>query len=478
MPRPKKSDAPDLAEAHDLTAGLIDRLSCPPGKAQVFLRDIKAPGLRVRATPPSTKNPQGVKAFVFEAKLKRKTIRQTLGDVRAWSIEEARKEANLLRVTLDGGADPRELERQKGAEQAAAVAAEEARSVTFSDAWTAYVADRKPYWGERSYRSHLEMVLPGGAPRKRWEGKTTIAGPLASLTAKRLADVDSTELLAWAAKEAKTRPASVRHAIRLLKAFMRWCADDLRYKDVVNAGAASGKKVREVAGSASKRNDYLQREQLAAWFSHVRQLPNPIVSAYLQCLLLTGARREEMAALRWDDVNFQWHGIELRDKIEGTRQVPLTPYVEQLISSLPRRNEWVFSSVRILDEKHADRRQRYHASKGTQAPVGVIAARSASGRIEEPGRAHQQACKAAGLELTLHGLRRSFASLCEWLDIPGGISAQIQGHAPQGVREQRYIRRPLDLLRHHHERIEAWMLEQAGLDFKPRKDQPRLSVVQ
>lgn len=51
----------------------------------------------------------------------------------------------------------------------------------------------------------------------------------------------------------------------------------------------------------------------------------------------------------------------------------------------------------------------------------------------------------------------------QWLDIPGGISAQIQGHAPQGVREQKYIRRPLDLLRVHHEKIEAWILEQAGI---------------
>jgi hypothetical protein len=61
------------------------------------------------------------------------------------------------------------------------------------------------------------------------------------------------------------------------------------------------------------------------------------------------------------------------------------------------------------------------------------------------------------------------ASLCEWLDIPGGISAQIQGHAPQGVREKNYIRRPLDLLRVHHEKIEAWILKEAGIDFDPAK---------
>jgi integrase len=73
----------------------------------------------------------------------------------------------------------------------------------------------------------------------------------------------------------------------------------------------------------------------------------------------------------------------------------------------------------------------------------------------------------AGLEVSLHGLRRSFATLCEWTETPAGIAAQIQGHAPQGVREQNYIRRPLDLLRMWHVKIEGWMLEQAAIDFVP-----------
>jgi integrase len=66
----------------------------------------------------------------------------------------------------------------------------------------------------------------------------------------------------------------------------------------------------------------------------------------------------------------------------------------------------------------------------------------------------------------LHGLRRSFATLCEWTETPAGIAAQIQGHAPQGVREQNYIRRPLDLLRMWHVKIETWMLEQAQIRFQ------------
>ncbi len=59
--------------------------------------------------------------------------------------------------------------------------------------------------------------------------------------------------------------------------------------------------------------------------------------------------------------------------------------------------------------------------------------------------------------------------------MPAGIAAQIQGHKPQGVREQNYIRRPLDLLRMWHVKIEAWILEQAGVEFVPV--QPGLRAV-
>ncbi len=79
--------------------------------------------------------------------------------------------------------------------------------------------------------------------------------------------------------------------------------------------------------------------------------------------------------------------------------------------------------------------------------------------------------------MTLHGLRRSFATLTEWVEMPSGIAAQIQGHAPQGVREQNYIRRPLDLLRMWHTKIEGWILEQAGIEQPEQDAKPGLRVV-
>ena len=458
MARPKKTDALDLTQAIELTAGAIERLTCPVDKQQAFLRDTKAPGLRVRVTN------TGAKSFVFEAKLDRKTIRRTIGDVRAWTIEAARTEANRLRVMLDSGTDPRELERQRQVDKDTATATAAANALTVGDAWSRYTAERRPFWGELNIQDHESVVHAGGQKRTRSKVEKTIPGVMAELLSLRLVDLTASAIEAWAAKESKTRPARVRLALRLLKAFLRWAANEPDLKGKADPTAASAKKTREIAGKAKAKNDYLQREQLPAWFEHVRQLPSPVISAYLQCLLLTGARREELAALRWEDVNFQWRGMDLKDKIEGNRPVPLTPYVQSLIERLPRANEWVFSSARFT------------------APIngkpGKWVNTSESGRLIDPSNAHRRVCAAAALDgLTLHGLRRSFASLCEWLDIPGGISAQIQGHAPQGVREQNYIRRPLDLLRVHHEKIEAWILAQAGIVFDAQAEPGKLRMV-
>lgn len=254
-----------------------------------------------------------------------------------------------------------------------------------------------------------------------------------------LKDLSQPTIEAWAATEGKTRPSSARLAWRLLTVFLTWCAEQPEYATLLpdHRNPAKSKKAREALGKAGTKSDVLQRGQLAVWFATVQQIQNPVIAACLQMMLLTGARPGEVLALRWRDVNTQWRGIHIRDKVEGAREIPATPYILHLLASLPRRNEWIFSS-----------------------PT------SASGRLSEPNTPHARACNAAGLEgLTLHGLRRSFSSLTEWLEVPAGVVARIQGHKPSATAEKHYKVRPLELLRLHHERIEAWILEQAGVQF-------------
>jgi len=91
---------------------------------------------------------------------------------------------------------------------------------------------------------------------------------------------------------------------------------------------------------------------------------------------------------------------------------------------------------------------------------------------------HTRACKTAGLDgLTLHGLRRSFKSLTEWQEIPAGVVAQLMGHKPSATAEKHYTVRPLELLALHHEKIEAWILEQAGIVFDAKAESVKLRAV-
>ena len=446
MARPKKTDAPDIAERINLTAGAIERLTCPADKQQAFMRDSQAPGLRVRVTA------AGAKSFVYEAKLNRQTIRRTIGDVKLWSIEQARTEARRLAVVLDSGQDPRELERQQQADRAAAKAAAAVQATTVGEAWAAYVTERTPHWGELHRKDHERLAREGGQTAKRGtRGRgVTIAGPLHPLMHLALRDLTPTVIEAWAAQEAQTRPTAARLAWRLLKAFLGWCAEQPEYAPVLpSVNPAKTKKAREALGKPKAKDDSLLKEQLPAWFDAVRSIDNPAVAAYLQTLLLTGARPGEVLAMRWNDLNTQWKGLTIRDKVEGERVIPLTPYVYNLLAALPRRNEFVFAS-----------------SRNENTP------------LTEPNHAHDKACKVAAIDgLTLHGLRRSFGTLSEWLEVPAGVVAQIQGHKPSATAEKHYRVRPLDLLRVHHERIEAWILEQAGIAFDAQAEPGKLRVV-
>jgi len=453
MARPKNTDAPDLSERVNLTKGAIERMVCPTDKQQAFMRDSEAPGLRVRATA------AGAKSFVYEAKLNRQTIRRTIGDVKLWSIEQARTEARRLAVVMDNGQDPREIARQQQADTAVRVATAAAQAataaahvLTVAEVWTDYLEQRRPLWGALHYRDHLGKAKAGGLPSGRRGGgkQLTKPGPLASLMPLALRDLDQPTVEAWAAREGKTRASSARLAWRLLTVFLTWCAEQPAYAGLLPAtNPAKTKRAREALGKPSTKSDVLQREQLAVWFAAVQQIPNTVIATCLQIMLLTGARPGEVLALRWEDVNTQWKGINIRDKVEGTREIPATPYMLHLLAALPRRNEWVFSSTT-----------------------------SASGCLTEPNTPHTRACRSAGLEgLTLHGLRRSFASLTEWLETPAGVVAQIQGHKPSATAEKHYKVRPLELLRVHHERIEAWVLEQAGVTFNRASEPGRLRVV-
>lgn len=427
------------------TAGRVAKFKCPPDKRQDFLWDSDSTGLGLRATP------TGKPAFVFQGFYDGRYVRITIGSPEAWSIPEARAKAREYQRLIDEGIDPRTQKREALARAERDQAQQQAEAVTVAEAWQAYIAKRTPYWGEHHKHDHERLARAPGTSKA---GKPTNAGPLHFFMGKRLVDVTPTMVESWADIEGQDRPTAARLSLRLLRAFFAWCARQDEYKDLIATNPATNKEAREKLGTAKAKKDAIERQQLPAFFAAVQGLSNPTASAYIQAMLLTGARPGELLALKWGDINTRWQSLTIRDKDEskggedGTRVIPLTPYVHHLLAGLPRRSEWVFSSDTL------------------------------SQPIAPPHKRLADVARIAGIEITFHGLRRSYGSLSEWLEtMPVGVVAQIQGHKPSATREKHYIIRPLDLLRLHAERFEAWILEQAGIEFDSTQQPGALRVV-
>ncbi len=414
----------------NFTTARVDGFRVLPDQTQSFQWDTTAPGLGQLVSATSS-------AYVFQSRIDGKAFRLTIGKTAVWRLSDARDEARRLQVMVDSGQDPRRVKADALAADKAATAAQEQAAarvgLTLETAWAVYLADRKPKWSDGHYQNHLNLAQAGGVEKKRGKGET-VSGPLHSLMALPLPSLTSEKITEWLAVETATRPTNASQSFRILRAFATWADDIPAYRGLIPAGAFTSRKVRaSIPRNAVKHGDSLQREQLAPWFTAVKAIDNATLSAYLQGLILTGARRNELATVRWTDVDFQWNKMTIRDKVEGERTIPLTPYLSNLLANLPRLNDYVFASPK-----------------------------AESGHVEAPTKTHQKALKAAGLpHVSIHGLRRSFGTLAEWVEVPAGVVAQVMGHKPSALAEKHYIQRSIDFLRMWHVKIEAWILKEA-----------------
>ena len=282
MARPQKNAEIDLTQTHELTAGLIERLTCRKDtKAQAFLRDSIAPGLRVRVSN------TGAKSFVFEAKLNRQTIRRSIGDVRAWTIKAAREEANRLRVTLDTGTDPREVEREKRAAKAAAAAAKlEAEKYTFENLLAAY-CDYLESLGRRSHADarsifKLHVIEP-------WPEIAKL--PANAVTIEQVADMMRRVIELGKGRTANKLRSYVRSAYQVAKASRSKASIPLAFKSFnIVLNPASETLPDETANKPDKNP--LSADELRTYWKAIKSIDG-FAGALLRLHLLTGGQRLE-----------------------------------------------------------------------------------------------------------------------------------------------------------------------------------------
>lgn len=423
-----------MSNSSNFTIGKIHKMVCPPDKQQVIYWDSNNSGyfgIRVTQTQ--------VKSFIIQTRLNKQTIRKTIGNVNQLTIKDALEIAQTKLLEIKKGNDPRIADEQAIAK----IQIDKAKGKNGLVVWDEYIKWGKVRgkrgnqpWGSRHAQEHENMVRIGGKVLSRGvrtgQSKIQANGVLYDLLNQPLKEITRDKVEQWL-ESYLDRPATARLGLALLNAFFTWLSNHKEYKNAIHLDACS--KLLINIPASKPRKDSLQKQQLKVWFDHINRGKNKVTKAYLQILVLSGARRNELATLKWENIDLVWHEGVIKDKWNGTRAFSITPYMAKLLQDLPRENEYVFFS-----------------------PT------SKSGYLEEPRYALETANRNAGIpHLTIHGLRRTFKNMSEWVETPVGIASQIMGHEPSGTAEKHYTDRPIDLLRLWHTKIEKFILDEAGI---------------
>jgi integrase len=337
-----------------LTDAVIKRLPSPAAGNRIhYDDDIAGFGCRVTAA--------GARSFVLNYVTKGgRERRYTIGSCADWSNSEARTEARRLRHLIDQGGDP-----------LADVEAERA-APTINNLC------------DRFEQEHLPRKRPTTAADYRRMLTNHIRPALGRL---KVADVTFADIDALHRKITKKgSPYAANRCVALLsKMFslaVRW---RMREKNPCKGIERN---------TEYSRRRYLSTAELARLTMALADYNDKRSADAIRLMLLTGARRGEVLAARWADIDLtegKWSKPPSSTKQKEHHEAPLSAPARQLLSDI----------------------RAEHVRKGPKRPLGefVFPGNGTTGHIVEIKKAWRRICKAAGITgLRLHDLRHSFAS--------------------------------------------------------------------
>lgn len=369
--------------------------------------DTKAPGLQLRVT--ST----GAKTFSFYRRMKAgQPERVTLGKFPAMTVEQARKSASLVNAEIEGGANPAEAKR--------AFKAEPTLSEFFTEYGTRH-GERKKSWGDDAQRFRDYLQKPLGNRKLSEITRAMIALTLSN------------------AEKAGKSTATVRN-IRALASGIFGKAVDWGY---LVTNPAQGVKV---SGAKVTRDRFLQADELPRFFAALADEPIDGARDFILLALLTGARRANLCAMRWQEI----------DLAAGVWRIPVTKNGEpQSVTLSPE-------AITILEARKANRSSEF-----------VFPSASKTGHYVEPRKAVERVMLRAGIPfgrnvpngVTLHDLRRTLGSWQARTGASLAIIGKSLNHKSQAATAI-YARLDLDPVRQSVNTATNAMLEAAGLREK------------
>lgn len=209
-------------------------------------------------------------------------------------------------------------------------------------------------------------------------------------------------------------------------------------------------------GTETERERVLLDSELN-WVWQAAERKGGTAGAFLKLLILSAQRRDEVARMRWTDINFEHPVIEIRDDREveigkavvwtlsaedtkGNRshEVPLSPQAVTVLESLPRLGEYVFTT-------RGDRPISGY-SKIKEAIEGNVAALAA-----QEGREGNKIPTLS--DWRFHDLRRTAATGMARLGVPTSTISRVLNHKEGGVTK---IYNRYSFLREKQIALERW----------------------
>lgn len=404
-----------------LTKGYIDRLQ--PGTKEEFHWCVEPKGFGARITP------TGKVSFVVQGRIVGTTsaIRITIGPYGVFTVDQARDVAREHLRSMRMGIDPRDARRE-----------DEAAKVTLREVADAFLA--RPGMLKQSTREEMERHLK--TTFANWQNRA-IAGITPTECRKRYE-----ELATKGVAGKRPAPGTAAFAFKILRTLINWAMTQYQTSEGEPLIARNPVSIikDEMANQAGKvRTRHVDRKQVGAfWHLLTTARQNPQFSAdtragldLVQFLLLTGARRNEGAALEWrnvhledDPANCSWHIEDPKNKN------PITlPLSSQAVAVLRTRQ--------AADDR-APTKSKF-----------VFPSRGATGHIRDTRAPLERFAKSIGMDrLSAHDLRRSFVTLgvkaCR-LDI--AKLELLTNHVPQGVTARHYLE--TSDLRDYHREVQA-----------------------
>ena len=380
----------------NFTKTIIDALSKPESGKRDTYHDIKTLGLQLRVTT------SGIKTFSVYRRIKGgNPERVTLGRYPDMTIEQARKSAAEINQHIISGKNPADRLR------------EAKREMTLSDLFQEYMERRaafnkRPDKPKATYRLYLSD----------WNNR--------KLSTIRHEEVDRLHKKIGRSNGQVT--ANI--VLKLLHVMFNKAINEWRIWKGENPAHGIAKFPEQ------SRDRFLQSDELPRFFQSVAEEENKTIRDYVLISLLTGARKSNVLAMRWQDINFERAEWRIEETKNGT----------------PQTVALSLEAIEILQNR-----------KPSNDAVFVFPGSGKTGHLMEPKKGWKRILERAGIDnLRLHDLRRTLGSWQAKIGASLAIIGKSLNHKNQNTTAI-YARLDLDPVRDSVNKATSAMMTAAGL---------------